>query len=189
MLGRGLGQDMEVSGGCRKCQRGPETSFFLPTFVLEKSLIYQLIGFKNLEHLPHSQQPTQPPIWSYMGRLYVLSSHTGGCSVWRMGLLLPWERRKGEAGLGGQGRNWAADLWAKPERWAEQDATAVTRRNQNQTAGHWFGLVLWRQLRGHQVQCGYTGLYSHPYPLPLTKAVLHCPRSLPPYIPAYFDVS
>lgn len=120
---------MEILGGCRKCQRGPETSFSLPTFVLEKSLIYQLIGFKNLEHLPHRQQPTQPPICSYMGGLCALSSHTG-CSVCRTGLLLPQERRKGEAGLEVRGR--AADLRAKPERWAEQDGTAVTRRNQNQ---------------------------------------------------------
>jgi len=35
-LERGLGQDVEVSGGCRKCQRGPETSFSLPTVVLKK---------------------------------------------------------------------------------------------------------------------------------------------------------
>ena len=115
-LGRGLGQDVEVSGGCRKCQKGPETSFSLPIFVLEKSLIYQLIGLKNLEHLPHRQQPTQPPIWSYMGGLYALSSHTECCGVRRTGLLLPWERQKSEAGLGGQGQNWAADLPAKPER-------------------------------------------------------------------------
>lgn len=78
--------------------------FFSSTFVLEKSLIYKLIGFKSLEHLPHRQQPTQPPIWSYMGGLYALSSHTGCCGVCRTGLLLPWERGKGEAGLGVSGR-------------------------------------------------------------------------------------
>lgn len=34
-LGRGLGQAVEDSGGCRKCQRGPEPYFSLPLFFLE----------------------------------------------------------------------------------------------------------------------------------------------------------
>lgn len=39
-LGRALEQDMEASGGCRKCQRGLEPSFSLLTSALENSFTY-----------------------------------------------------------------------------------------------------------------------------------------------------
>lgn len=47
-MGRGLGQDVEDSGSCTKCQRGPEPSFSFPFFFFFhwKFLIYQMIGLK-----------------------------------------------------------------------------------------------------------------------------------------------
>lgn len=64
-MGRGLGQDVEDSGSCRKCQRGPEPSFSFQIFFFFSLKIPHLSDdwIKNPEHpFPY------PPIWSYRGR-------------------------------------------------------------------------------------------------------------------------
>lgn len=66
-MGRGLRQAMEVSGGYSA--KRVQNSF--PTFFLEKNSTYKLIWFYN-----HRQQPTQPPIQSFIEGLQALSSHT-----------------------------------------------------------------------------------------------------------------